>query len=97
MGPDVSRKRGGPRMDQGDEHQGSDFASTYPSIAKWVNGYGWIEMGDDLPGIPQRSFVRALDEGGLIWAGKPTYRTVDDALRALDEALGTWMQEALGE
>jgi hypothetical protein len=74
MDTDVSRKRGSPRTDQGDEHQESDFASTYPSIAKWVNGYGWIEMGDDLPGIPQRSFVRALDE-----------------------ALGTWIREDLGE
>ena len=97
MGTDLSRKRGGPRTDQIDEQQEPDFASAYPSIAKWVNGYGWIEMGDDLPGIPQHSFIRALDEGGLIWAGEATYPTVNDALRALDQALGTWIREELGE
>jgi hypothetical protein len=97
MGTDVSRKRDAPRTDQGDEHQEPDFAWAYPNVAKWVNGYGWIEVGDDLPGIPQRSFIRALDEGGLIWAGEATYPTVDGALRALDEALGTWIREELGE
>ena len=97
MGIDVSQKRGAPRKDQGQERQVPEFARAYPNVAKWVNGYGWIEMGRDLPGIPQRSFIRALDEGGLIWAGEATYATVDDALRALDEALGTWMREELGE
>jgi len=97
MDTDVSRQRRAPRKNEGTERQTSVFANDYPSIAKWVDGYGWIEMGDDLPGIPQRSFIRALDEGGVIWAGEPTYRTVDDALRALDEALGTWMREELGE
>ena len=97
MGIDVSRKRGAPRKDQSHERQVLDFTRTHPNIAKWVNGYGWIEMGRDLPGIPQRSFIRALDEGGLIWAGEGTYATVGDARRALDEALGTWMREELGE
>ena len=97
MGTDVSRTHGAPRRGEGDERHATDFAGAYPHIAKWVNGYGWIEMGDDLPGIPQRSFIRALDEGGLIWEGAATYPTVDDALRALDEALGTWIREELGE
>ena len=37
--------------------------ATYPTIAWWVMEYGWIEIGhDDM----SRSFVRALDEGGLV-------------------------------
>jgi hypothetical protein len=40
--------------------------------------YGWIEMGQD---HMSRSFVRALDEGGLAWEGQGAYATLDDALR----------------
>jgi hypothetical protein len=82
--------RGAPRRD-------SAFANAYPSIATWVVGYGWIELGDDLPGLPHRSFIRALNEGGLIWAGEATYPTIETALRTLDPALGTWMRQELGE
>jgi hypothetical protein len=69
------------------------FAELYPNVARWVRGYGWIELGDDLPGP---AFVLALDEGGIIWQGEATYPTVDDALRALDAALATWMYEQFG-
>jgi hypothetical protein len=42
--------------------------------------YGWIEIGhDDM----SRSFVRALDEGCLVWEGQDDYATLDDALRDL--------------
>ena len=78
-------------------HPPGTFAERYPHIAKWVRGYGWIEWGDDLFPLDRPSCIRALDEGGLIWAGKATYPTVDDALRDLDTALGTWMREQLGE
>ena len=37
------------------------FEHTYPNIARWVQSYGWIEIGDD---GQSPSFVRALDEGG---------------------------------
>ena len=93
----MSRNRRAPAKQEGAKRQESAFASAYPSIAKWVKGYGWIEMGDDLAPFGHRSFVRALDEGGLIWAGEATYPTVDAALRALDAALGKWMRDELGE
>jgi hypothetical protein len=79
-------------MKEADRHRGA-FADLYPNIARWVQGSGWIELGEDLPG---RSFVLALDEGGIIWEGEATYPTVDDALQALDAALGTWMREHPG-
>jgi hypothetical protein len=71
----------------------STFAELYPNVARWVRGYGWIELGEDLPG---RSFVLALDEGGIIWEGATTYPSVDDALRALDAALGAHLRERFG-
>ena len=40
-----------------------------------------------------RAFVRALDEGGLVWEGAATYATIDDALQDLDAALAAWMRE----
>jgi hypothetical protein len=41
----------------------------YPQIARWVTAHGWIEIGSD--GY-SRSFVRALDEGGMVWEGAET-------------------------
>ena len=66
------------------------FEQAYPSLARWVNIQGWIEIGND--GF-SRSFVRALDEGGLIWEGDSSDGSVDDALRAMETALGEWMRE----
>jgi hypothetical protein len=73
------------------------FAQCYPHIAKWVRGYGWIEWGDDLFPLERPSCIRALDEGGLIWAGKDSYPTPDAALQDLDAGLEKWMREELGE
>jgi len=72
--------------------QGS-FAEAYPNIARWVRGYGWIELGDDLPG---QAFIQALDEGGSIWQGEASYPTIDAAFRALDMALAGLMRERFG-
>ncbi|HLL47357.1 MAG TPA: hypothetical protein VK399_11650 [Longimicrobiaceae bacterium] len=45
---------------------------------------GWIEIGrDDF----SRSFVRALDIGGMVWEGAEEYDSLDDALRALDDGI----------
>ncbi len=63
---------------------------TYPTIARWVMEYGWMEIGQD---HMSRSFVRALDEGGLVWEGQEDYATLDDALQDLEAGLTAWMQE----
>jgi len=52
-----------------------------------VNEHGWIEIGSD---EFSTSFVRALDEGGLVWEGNDEYASLDDALRALDVAIAEW-------
>jgi hypothetical protein len=40
-----------------------------------------------------RSFVRALDEDGLVWEGQDDYATLDNALQDLEAGLAAWMQE----
>ena len=61
----------------------------FPAIAKWVRGYGHIEIGD------QEGFgfvVRALDYGGLVFEDdKP--ETLAEALAALEQGLADWFEE----
>ncbi len=64
--------------------------ATYPTVARWVQEYGWIEIGQD---DMSRSFVRALDEGGLVWEGQAQYPILDNALQDLETGLRAWMQE----
>ena len=61
-----------------------------PHVADWVLRDGWIEMGQD---DYSRSFVRALDIGGMIWEGENDYATVDEALQALDAGIAAWLEE----
>lgn len=48
------------------------FATTYPNIAHFVDAIGWIEIGYGHEGY-LTSFIRALDEGGMIWEGADEY------------------------
>ena len=52
--------------------------TNYPHVARWVQDFGWIEIGQD---DFSHSMVRALDIGGLIWEGKASYATLDAACR----------------
>jgi hypothetical protein len=72
------------------EQVASPFEKRYPNIACWVGSHGWIELGRD--GYHD-SFVRALDEGGMIWEGGAHYGTLDEALRALEDALAEWIDQ----
>jgi hypothetical protein len=62
------------------------FLSTYPNIAAWtrIASYGWIEIGQD---DYSKSFIRVLDEGGMLWESKPNYKFFDDVLNDLEAAL----------
>ena len=66
------------------------FESTYPTIARWIQEYGWIEIGQD---DMSQSFVRALDEGGMAWEGQEDYATLDAALQDLENGLAAWIRE----
>ena len=64
------------------------FERMYPHIARWIKTQGWIEIGAD--GMSP-SWIRALDEGGLVWEGGDPSKTLDEAFEELDTALGEWM------
>ncbi len=67
----------------------SSFEKMYPNIAQWVENQGWIEIGQD---ENSSSFTRALDGGGIVWEGKKSYKTMDEALQDLDKGLGEWLE-----
>lgn len=66
------------------------FEKNYPNITNWVESYGWIEIGE---AEYSESFIRALDQGGLIWEGLDSYKTIDEALEALENGIGGWLEE----
>jgi hypothetical protein len=69
------------------------FDENYPSVARWVKTMGYIEIGyDDM----SRSFVRALDIGGMIWEGGDSDDPLDTTLKTLDQELGRWIKEEMG-
>ena len=70
------------------------FEKTYPNITRWVMSHGRIEMGQD---DYSSSFVRALDEGGLVWEGQDDYGSMDEALQAIEEGLAEWIEEQFGD
>lgn len=72
----------------------SNFAEKYPYLARWIEECGWIEIGQlDGPS----AFIWALDEGGTIWEGKDSYRTIDDAFQDAEKGIATWMKENLDD
>lgn len=65
------------------------FDNRYPNLAAWVRD-GWIELGrDDV----NRSFVRVLDIGGLVWEGEEAYASVEAALQDAEAAAAAWFEE----
>ncbi|HZZ76995.1 MAG TPA: hypothetical protein VFE62_00670, partial [Gemmataceae bacterium] len=60
----------------------------FPAVAKWVNGYGHIEIGD------QDGFgfiARALDYGGLVFEDE-TPKTFAEAMAVLEKGLADWFE-----
>jgi hypothetical protein len=70
------------------------FAEAYPHLSRWVEGCGWIEVGDD---GSRPSLIRVLDEGGMVWEGSSHYASVDEALHEAEAAVAQWMREQYGE
>ena len=63
--------------------------SIFPAIAKYVRGYGYVEIGD------QESFgfvVRALGYGGLDFEDD-TPETLAEAMAVLEAGLAKWFEE----
>ena len=60
----------------------------FPNISHWVNEQGLTEIGAD---ENSSSMVRILDEGGLVWEGKSSYKTLDEALQETEIAIADWL------
>lgn len=63
--------------------------SMFPAIARYVRGYGYVEIGD------QESFgfvVRALGYGGLDFEDD-TLETLAEAMAVLEAGLSKWFEK----
>lgn len=65
----------------------------YPFLWRWVSEFGTVEIGYC---HQTRSFIRVLDEGGLIWKGRRSYTTLDAALADANAGAARWMRDELG-
>jgi hypothetical protein len=63
------------------------FDERFPNIAEWVLSCGWIELGQ----LQDPSFIQALNEGGVVWDSDENYETLDEALKAMDDALAEFL------
>ncbi|SFL61660.1 hypothetical protein [Nitrosomonas communis] len=66
------------------------FAGSYPTITRWTEEQGWIEIGRD---EYSNSVVRALDPGGMVWESDSNIDSIDDALQELEKALKDWFRK----
>ena len=66
----------------------------HPGIARWVEAYGTVEFGYCRE---TRSAIRVLDEGGLVWSGRRSYKTFDTALADCDATLTHLLREQYGD
>ena len=69
---------------------------SFPYMTSWVQNYGWIEVGI-MDEFNDPSFIKALDEGGLVWEGKKDYKTIDTAFKDLEKNIKIHMNERFGE
>lgn len=66
------------------------FEEQYPIIDKFVQEIGWIEIGED---EVISSFVRAYDQGGTVYEGKPSYPSIEEALKDLELGIKAHLDE----
>ena len=71
----------------------STVSSLHPHLWKWVSEFGTVEIG---PCHQTHSFIRVLNEGGTVWKGRWSYRTLDAALADAGAGVARWMRDELG-
>jgi len=69
------------------------LSASCPHLCRWVAEFGTLEIGYC---HETRSFIRALDEGGMVWKGRRNYRTLDAAMADAEVGVARWMKEELG-
>lgn len=65
----------------------------YQCLWRWVNEFGTVEVGRC---HQTRSFIRVLDEGGMMWKGRRSYLSLDAALADAELGVARWMRDELG-
>ena len=60
---------------------------------RWLREFGTVEIGHCRR---TGSFIRVLDEGGIVWKGRRSYPTLDAALLDADAGVARWMKDELG-
>ena len=68
-------------------------SASYPQLWRWIAEFGTVEIGYC---GQTRSFIRILDEGGIVWKGRRSYLTLDAALADADAGASRWMEDQLG-
>ena len=71
----------------------SSGSASYPHLWRWTAEFGTVEIGHC---GPTGSFIRVLDEGGIIWKGRRSYRSLEDALADAEAGVAKWMRDELG-
>ena len=72
------------------------FESHYPNIDRWINDHdGYIEIGSSYDS-PYTSFIRGIDQGGMVVHGKDSYDTFEAAFQDLDIALAEALVKIYG-
>jgi hypothetical protein len=67
---------------------------SYPSIARWLQAYGKIEFGYC---YQTDSFIRVLDEGGMMWSGSRRYPSLNKALADCEDNVARLLRNEFGE
>jgi hypothetical protein len=66
---------------------------SYPCLWRWLSECGATEIGHCRQ---MGSFIGMLDEGGLIWVSRPSFRSLDGALTDAEEGVARWTKPELG-
>ncbi len=66
------------------------FESQFPNITRWVKEFGDIEIGYDRD---TATFIRAIDEGAMVWGGGSRFGTIDEALSQLERRIGAILDD----
>jgi len=68
----------------------SSGSALYSHLWRWAAEFGTVEIGYC---GHTRSFIRVLDEGGMVWKGRRSYTSLDAALADADAGVSHWMKD----
>jgi hypothetical protein len=66
------------------------FETQYPTIHRFVEDTGWIEIGQN---NMISAFVPAYDQGGTVYEGQDTYPSMEAALQDLEAGIKAYLDE----